>query len=107
MECALGKMRMDPDVFWRMSPREFFPAWHGFLEEQARIRREAAVRTTCLIRTCSMSKIEEGTISDLYREMCGEEPVEADEAECRQKYAEILAESHERVRLKEQAAEYK
>lgn len=32
MEMALGKMRMDPDVFWNMSFHEFYAALDGFIE---------------------------------------------------------------------------
>lgn len=32
MELALGKMRIDPDVFWNMSFAEFYTACDGFVE---------------------------------------------------------------------------
>jgi len=32
MELALGKMRMDPDVFWGMSFQEFYAACDGFID---------------------------------------------------------------------------
>ena len=40
-EIAIGKLGMSPDVFWGMTPREFFNAQRGFLEIKQSRKRES------------------------------------------------------------------
>lgn len=40
MAVAFGQIRISPEVFWEMTPREFFNAWRGFNDTLAIKRAE-------------------------------------------------------------------